>query len=384
MKNKRLVIPCLKGKIGTWNTYTCMMRLSDIDELVGFAHDIHKIDALSQQIQRKLKKERGVEIADYLLENEDRFFNSIVLAIYEGDPCWHEISSIRPNSEEALHLDFPDYAENCAGFLSVSRNEKLFALDGQHRVEGIKKACKRDPSIGDELLSVIIVKHESSKEGIRQTRRLFTTLNKKAEKVSEDAIIALDDEDISACITRELIESSHFTHFKESNVSFSSKQIHPTDKSNITTISNIYKNVKKLVSGFLGIKISDLDHHKIESRAEVFDFVFKFFNYTFFHCDELRSVTSNMEPVVKYRNKGEGGHLLFRPIGWDIYVDLVVSKFETEEIALEHIIKNILSKDLYLNGSIFEGTLWSSSKGRLQDLTSSRMRTVKNKLYTSA
>ncbi len=134
MNSKRLVLPCLKGKMGSWDTYSCMMRLSDINDLIGFAHDLHKIKKLSKQIQRELKVERGKEISEYLLNNEDRFFNSLVVAVYDGEPCWHEISKLRPSSEDALKLEFPDFAEHCIGFLSINRKEKFFALDGQHRV----------------------------------------------------------------------------------------------------------------------------------------------------------------------------------------------------------------------------------------------------------
>lgn len=383
MRSKRLVIPCLRGEFGNWRTFSCLMRLSDISELVGFAHDLHNIDKLSDQIQRNLEPGRGKDISDYILQNDDRFFNSLVVAIYDGEPCWHEISNIRPTSEEALQLDFPEYAENCAGFLSINRQEKLFALDGQHRVEGIKQAYKKDPSIGSDLLSVIIIKHESSVEGIKRSRRLFTTLNKKAQEVSEEAIIALDDEDISACITRGLIEDSHFTHFNESNISFQSGAIRSNDTSNITTISNVYKNVKKLVSFFAKTPVNKLDSYKPESTTDVTEFVYNFFNLTFFHCEELRSVTSNMDPVKKFRNKESGGHLLFRPIGWDIFVDIIIGQLQKSDITIEQSIKHIFTKDLSLNGSNLEGVLWSTSQKRLKkDITSNKMSSLSKKLTT--
>ncbi|EGQ9294307.1 DNA sulfur modification protein DndB, partial [Vibrio vulnificus] len=84
--DKRLVLPCLRGFIGSWTTYSCMMRLSDVSELIGFADELHQIEKLSDKIQRELNKERAIEIKDYLIENEDRFFNSLVVAVYDGDP----------------------------------------------------------------------------------------------------------------------------------------------------------------------------------------------------------------------------------------------------------------------------------------------------------
>lgn len=65
------------------------------------------------------------------------------------------------------------------GFLTLTGQEKLFALDGQHRLAGIKKAVKdgldNDPY--DEL-SILFVGHKDTQRGLERTRRLFTTLNK--------------------------------------------------------------------------------------------------------------------------------------------------------------------------------------------------------------
>lgn len=141
--SKKLVIPCLRGKMGTWDTYTCLMQLKDISDLINFATDLHTSEKLSQMIQRNLEDERAVEIGEYLLSNQDHFFNSLVVAIYDGDPQWHDFARIDPNTEEAEPLEMPDYARECLGFLSLTKEEKMFALDGQHRLSGIKKAVQK-------------------------------------------------------------------------------------------------------------------------------------------------------------------------------------------------------------------------------------------------
>jgi DNA sulfur modification protein DndB len=76
--NKKLLLPCLRGAIGDWVTYTCLMRLSDINELISFADDIHKNKLLSKLIQRQLKEERAKEIGDYLL-NDKKLFSTLLL-----------------------------------------------------------------------------------------------------------------------------------------------------------------------------------------------------------------------------------------------------------------------------------------------------------------
>ena len=97
---KKFVLPCLRGEFGSWKTYTCTMQLKDIAELINFANDLHNTKQLSEMIQRELKKTRTKEISDYLLDNQDRFFNSLVVGIYGGEPTWHDIGGLKPNTDE--------------------------------------------------------------------------------------------------------------------------------------------------------------------------------------------------------------------------------------------------------------------------------------------
>ena len=358
--SKRLVLPCLRGYMGSWDTYSCMMRLSDAADLIGFAEELHQIGKLSDKIQRELNEERAKEISDYLLSNEDRFFNSLVVAIYDGDPNWHDVESLRPNTEEASLLEIPEYAENCLGFLSITRGEKLFALDGQHRLAGIKSAVESDKQLGADLINVIIVAHSNTPSGKVRSRRLFTTLNKKARLVSKDAIIALDEDDISACVTRALIESDEYPWFNESNVSFSSGPVR--DSISITSIVNIYDNIQKLAAYNLGVKVSDLDRYRFKGNEQILKQVVDFFKYTFEYCSELSAVINKGAEVSDYRGGDDGGHLLFRPVGWDLYTDIVISGLKSNKGDVESVIKNILSKDLCLGGSILKDKIWSQKR----------------------
>ncbi|MCM2460198.1 DGQHR domain-containing protein [Pseudomonas sp. CG7] len=376
--SKRLVLPCLRGYLGTWVTYSCMMRLSDAADLIGFAHELHQIGKLSDKIQRELNDDRAKEISDYLINNEDRFFNSLVVAIYDGDPNWHEVESIRPNNEEASSLEIPDYAENCLGFLSITRDEKLFALDGQHRLAGIKSAVDSNELIGNDLISVIIVAHSNTPDGKVRSRRLFTTLNKKAKLVSKDAIIALDEDDISARVTRALIESDEYPWFSENNVSFSSGPVR--DSASITSIVNIYDNVQKIVAYKLGVKVSELDRYRFKGNEHVLTLVVDFFRYTFKHCLELSKVLDYKASVSDYRGGDNGGHLLFRPVGWDLYTDIVIRGLGFGSIEMGEMIKAVLAKDLYLGGSVLANKIWSPKQKRILKLSSKNQKIITREL----
>ena len=376
--DKRLVLPCLRGFIGSWTTYSCMMRLSDASELIGFADELHQIEKLSDKIQRELNNERAIEIKNYLIDNEDRFFNSLVVAVYDGDPNWHGVDNLRPNNEESSKLEFPEYAEDCIGFLSVTKKEKFFALDGQHRLAGIKAAVDEKSAIGDDLINVIIVAHSNTPSGKVRSRRLFTTLNKKAKLVSKDAIIALDEDDIAACITRKLIESEDYPYFNEQNISFSSGPVR--DKTSITSIVNIYDNVQRLVASKLVVKIAELDKLRFRDHEDLLAYVDSFFRLTFEYCDSLRESLSGSSMNTKHRNSDDGGHLLFRPIGWDLYTQTVLTGIKQLELDMESVVKLANSKDLQLSGSILANKVWSTKQKRILKVSAKNQKLIEKNI----
>src|SRR5699024_5656182 len=92
------------------------------------------------------------------------------------------------------------------GLLDFPGNHKIFPVDGQHRVEGIKAALLEKPELKDQKIAVIFIGHKNDEAGKQRTRRLFTTLNRYAKPVLLDDIIALDEDDVVAITTRFLLE----------------------------------------------------------------------------------------------------------------------------------------------------------------------------------
>lgn len=376
--NKKLVIPCLRGAIGSWVTYTCLMRLSDIASLVHFARELHTSKKLSQMIQRKLEVERADDIAEYLLTNNERFFNSLVLGIYDGEPQWHTIQRLEPRSVEAKQVEMPEYAQECLGFLTLTKQEQLFALDGQHRLAGIQKALATQTRLGDEQLTVIIVVHRPTPEGIKRSRRLFTTLNKKVKIVSKDAIIALDEDDISASITRRLVEETDFLN--ENIVNFSVGSLR--DSTSVTTLGSIYDCTQLLVANYLGCSsVLQIERHKIDRPEDVWRHVHDFYRLTFESVEALRNLAGNntVTHVKKYRNSQNGGHLLFRPLGWEIYTQ-AVSCLLSRGFSLAESIKSVTQKDLALSGPIFKDKVWSTGAKKIVDPPSTIKSSIINDL----
>src|ERR1051326_322008 len=109
MNQGELILPALRGFFGDWVYYSCLMRLGDVARLVSYADELHKSRRLSRWIQRSLVQSRGQDIAKYLRTQPQRFFNSLVLAVYGGDPGWYEAGDIRPASAK---VDLPQLPED--------------------------------------------------------------------------------------------------------------------------------------------------------------------------------------------------------------------------------------------------------------------------------
>lgn len=377
--NKKLLLPCLRGVIGDWVTYTCLMRLVDIRELIKFAEDVHSNKKLSRMIQRELKKDRQKEIGEYLLNDEEAFFNSMVAAIYEGEPQWHQFESINSRIEGIEKFEVNDYAKESVGFLSLSKSEKIFALDGQHRLSGIQYALERNPDLGLQQIPVTFLGHHNDQDGIRRTRRLFTTLNKRAKPVNKAAIIALDGDDLSACATRYLVEDSNI--FSGDIIKFqANNSVSYADREILTTIGNLYDLVKCLLTKGLKMKPKEVDNFRGSEahKNEVFTILDGIFDCMFSEIPclvEFMASAQRSGVVVKFRNRDDGGHFLYRPVGLKIYV-MAMCNYATKlhkgsdflDKAKEFVVCT-KDKDLSLSADLLNGVLWDSEHKKILKLS---------------
>ena len=201
--NIELILPALRVHMGDWIYYVTFLGMEQIADRIEFAEEIHPSPTLKMLIQREIT-DRSQNISDYLLKQPQRFFNSLIVGVYGGSPNWHEFK-IGTNSEFDAEL-LPLHLEGSLGILRLNGEETLFAIDGQHRVQGIKKALEENNELKREEVSIIFVSHRNDPDGMERTRRLFTTLNRYAKPVKKSEIIALDEDDTIAIITRELVE----------------------------------------------------------------------------------------------------------------------------------------------------------------------------------
>ena len=122
----------LRENSGDWIYYLTSLTYKEVAEFVKKIDDeLHASKTLSEMIQRSLT-DNVEKIAKYIESQPEHFFNALVLAVYDGEPQWREIK-----------LDYGDGETYELGVLEFSGKEKIFPVDGQHRVEGIKEVLKK-------------------------------------------------------------------------------------------------------------------------------------------------------------------------------------------------------------------------------------------------
>lgn len=233
------------------------------------------------------------------------------------------------------------------GVLEFSGEEKIFPVDGQHRVEGIKTVLKNDEThqYENETVPVIFIGHKKSPEGMQRTRRLFSTLNRYAKPVSLNDIIALDEDDIVAITTRHLIETHPLFHEERLN-NHKQKAIPDKDKTAFTNIISLYECNVELLKYFIRNETIQVDKRTLRGKAKIdsycrfrrsdeeinsfMNFVDSYWNSFVKNVKFMKQYLSSQiddTPAKYYRNR-DGGNLLFRPVGQRPFVINAIGAYD--------------------------------------------------------
>lgn len=357
--SETLKLPAIRAQIGDWVYYLGAIQLSDIAQRVRLAEVVHPGKSLSELIQRSLDK-RGEEIRDYLLNQEERFFSSLVLGVYGGEPEWHDLS-IRENPYLPPD-ELPEYTRMALGILLLPADVQLFALDGQHRLVGIREALEVDPSLGDEQASAVFVGHQNTTEGLQRTRRLFTTLNRYAKPVSKKDAIALDEDDAVAIVTRRLLRD--YALFTGSKVAVTkTKSIGVTDTTSFTHVVALYDFLDRYLRHRESLSVRQwkkLKRFRPEERMlqRLERDATKFWDRMQSRFPEIRRVAEGDEDVVAENRGRFGGHLLFRPLGFDLLA-ASVARLMDQGVMWHHAVDRISHVPMSISNEPWSGVIWS-------------------------
>lgn len=327
-------LPALKGRIGKWAFYTTLMTLDEVNERIYLSDEIYQNKNLSDMVQRSVKSGRAENIAEYLKNEEERFFPAMVVAVFEGEPNWLEFSIRKQNDNLEFDPNTLDRAKlDSFGFLSLTGRERLFPLDGQHRLAGIREALsdtkRENEYLGEEEVTVMLVAHDPSESGRTRSRRLFTTLNKRAVSVKKHETIALDEDDVMAIATRHLVEKFDPLS-KNGIVSFrTSANITPNDTKVFTSIVTLYDLLYDL---FKTISRRSADELKYNRPNDEWTDVYRgcaecFFTSLMEVFPEAKGCLAGNDPekVITENRRLDGGHFLFRPVGLRMIAQLVAA-----------------------------------------------------------
>lgn len=360
MSNTTL-LPAIRSHVGDWNYYVTTLTFNEVASLIKDPDEIHERKQLSTWIQRVAIEEHSDAIANYILQTEQRFLGALIIGIYDGDPTWAPLDvSFKTNVLHAT-ADQKEKITGKLGFLKLTGGEKMFAIDGQHRVAGIKTAIQEladDDLIRQEEVAAIFVGHNASTSaGKIRTRRLFTTVNKKAKRISLASIIALDEDNGFAVATRKLIDSHWLFEDSRKHISYTSTgSIQASDPKTITSVVGLYEIVKELYGPY-GRKDFESDRPSEEDIDSFTDSCMDYLNELLKQVPEYKQVFVAKKSNANDFRSESVNHLLFRPAGQRVFAratSLLVERGDSMKAAIA-----ILRKvDLDLFNSIWEHLLW--------------------------
>ena len=378
-------IPALKGRIGSTVFYSANLTMGQIAELVvPVDKELYTAQSLRDQLQRSLN-DNYLRIKEYIISHSDRFFNALVLAVYDGDPMWTEIR---------YELDDEHYSN--VGILSFNGKERIFPVDGQHRVEGIKAALKENPDLKGEELCVMLIGHSDTPEGKKKSRRIFSTLNRYAKPVKLGDIIALDEDDIVAIATRFLLESNPL--FMEDRVkATNSIAISVSDKRSFTSLISLYKCNLELFKCFYkqrnGVtlkpgKFKDyLKNRPSDEEIYAFnDYLTSFWTLFTRVFPEIGAYIADnrVNAAESFRSNEDGGNILFRPVSLTPLVASIVAVALYNNIErLDAVLESYSNIERTVSAFPWERIIWDPIKHQMITRTGGLVKYMMISMYDS-
>jgi DNA sulfur modification protein DndB len=357
-------LPAIRAVIGDWVYYIATMRFKDVSiHVKRVDNELHSSILLKEMLQRSITSNYK-NIAHYIETQQERFFNALVLAVYDGQPKWHEVRLQYDTGEDFYDL----------GVLELTGDEKIFPVDGQHRVEGIKEIVSKSPEYDDEQIPVIFIGHKTDAAGMQRSRRLFSTLNRYAKPVSMRDIIALDEDDVVAIASRELIDTHPL--FSQGRILDSkNKAIPETNETAFTTIITFYEcNYQLLWLMVKNMDVYNANGDRVKGKSKLKEFIrhrpsdesiatfsgicHSFWNALIETFPEMQEYVNGDPDSRLYRNR-DGGHILFRPIALLPFVKATIRVMDNTGSTFLEALSRFPRFLLSIDNPIWRNVLWN-------------------------
>lgn len=339
--------------------------------------------------QRPLDWSRQAPLAQYLAARETHKFPAVLVVIskpWVDDPNsdeWDQSGkAIRP-ATDFLPLD----SQGRVGMLDLSEDVTIYALDGQHRLMGVRglmdlirdgkltrlkktgKPEKGSPLMIDELAETYsiskaelqslaaerigiefipsVVPGETRQQARRRVRSVFVHVNRMAAPLSKGQLAQLDEDDGFAIVARHVAVEHPMLSTAKNRIEWNRPNL-AERSSALTTLQTVqemashflgqrdeFKNWRQKEKGLIPMRPDDEELAKgFDEFKMLWDKMAKLPSYK--KLDQ-GSDTGSLRRFKHDKNPGEG-HLLFRPIG---------------QMVLAHAVGRLI-KDNYDLDSIFE------------------------------
>ena len=223
----------------------------------------------------------------------------------------------------------------------------------------------------------MFVSADIEREGqLERVRRLFTTLNKEAKKVSDAEIVALDEDDAAAIVTRWIATrydglraySSYADDKLPHLVQLGTRdEIPPGNQRSVTTIVSLYrmtkgifqKDIATLNKKYQGNRPDD------EELEEIYGEAIMIWDLMRDHDEALGSVLGSdpAEQRAADHRHDQGGHILFRPMGLQSF-GRALGLLRTREIDTALAVKSLCKLPMSLSGSPWVHAVWNPNTRR--------------------
>ncbi len=225
----------LRGHMGKTEFFLTTATFGEVARIVEYKEDGRDWPVAIRQ-QRPLNNARiRTEMVPYLTENDDHFYNALVVEHVRPGEVRHEVRFV------------PDEEESLTGWVELEGSEHLEALDGQHRLKSIELAVTKSPDLAREHIGMVIVPHKS----VDSSQQLFSDLNRNAKPTPKALNIMFEHREREALLAKELVNQSRCLHDRVNLTGSSLSERSP----HIVTIASLYEAVKILV----GLLDGDLD-----------------------------------------------------------------------------------------------------------------------------
>ena len=368
-------IPALRADMGTWTYYITRMRAAEICEQVGIASETEEWESLSIEdlYQRELNNRRvEKQIAPYLVQNEDRFFGSIIVMV--RDPRSVEFEGMAKIGND-VPISYRNLSDDI-GFLTLGISVEgapsvgLVALDGQHRLAALRYVVRGNiqgeyaVDVADDEVTVLFVVPES----VESTKRLFTTINRSARKVSTHDVLLMGEDDARAIVARRLASSKplaprgleHLPLIKwDSNTM--------TDASESWTTLNALNAFVEVVATILKLQCAVLNDYSDRPSSNELDTLFhestRWLELLFKAFPILSKVAEDPTTIPDQRKPETKFSVLFKPAGLVVLVLSLQKLIQLEGGGIESVedsIQALTKVNWSINAQHWQGLLFDA------------------------